>query len=83
VDVSRETLRCTRAAYYAVDQKGEFMERALKVGDRLGGILSWGMSMTVSKSSRWRAGDNYQSLWVGGVSQAHLAYLIPKGVCLP
>lgn len=77
-DLSEETLRLTRAGTYSAGQRVN-LERALRMGDRLGGhIVSGHVDRTVTVVSR-RETDGFVEFRFGGFADSERGYLVPKG----
>jgi riboflavin synthase len=77
-DLSEETLRLTRAGSYGPGQRVN-LERALRLGDRLGGhIVTGHVDRTVTVESR-REVDGFIEFRFGSFAPGELGYLVPKG----
>ncbi len=77
-DLSEETLSLTCAASYKPGQRVN-IERALRMGDRLGGhIVSGHVDRTVQVTAR-RESDGFVEFHFGTFSDSERGYLVPKG----
>lgn len=77
-DLSEETLRLTRVPFYGVGSRVN-LERALRMGDRLGGhIVSGHVDKTVRVLGRESQGD-FVVFRFGPFAPADRGYLVPKG----
>lgn len=77
-DLSEETLRLTRAGTYHPGYRVN-LERALRMGDRLGGhIVSGHVDRTVTVKSRRETGGFVEFRFMG-FAPSERGYLVPKG----
>lgn len=77
-DLSEETLRLTRAGSYLAGQRVN-LERALRMGDRLGGhIVTGHVDRTVKVLSR-RDADGFVEFRFGLFADSERGFLVPKG----
>lgn len=77
-DVSSETLKVTRAASYRVSQAVN-LERALRLGDRLGGHLMTGHVDQVAQVSNCWEAEGFLGLEFTGILNTNRRYTLQKG----
>lgn len=77
-NISPETLQLTTAQTFAVGRKIN-LERALCMGDRIGGHWITGHIDQTAKIVAIRQQQEYLELQIGGLSAATMPYLIKKG----
>lgn len=78
VDLSPETLSCTQAGNWQVGQRVH-LERALRMGDRLGGHWVTGHVDTRVHVADLQHDGDCLFVQIGGVDPTHLRYLVDKG----
>lgn len=77
-DISPETLRLTTAAKFSIGRKVN-LERALCVGDRIGGHCVTGHVDQCGKIKNIREQHEYVEMEIEGVSPENMAYILQKG----